>query len=130
MSPVIGGVTTNIIYPSTGTLWGVCRSMWNWITLSGYNLLSMGTNLKYYIQNGPGGNFYDVTPLRETTGAGAATFAATTGSSTIVVTDAGYGGQTGDFVTFSGAVGLGGNVTAAILNSEFQITYISSSTYS
>jgi hypothetical protein len=130
LSPVIGGVTTNIIYPSTGTLWGVCRSMWNWITLSGYNLLSMGTNLKYYIQNGPGGNFYDVTPLRETTGAGAATFAATTGSSTIVVTDAGYGGQTGDFVTFSGAVGLGGNVTAAILNSEFQITYISSSTYS
>lgn len=130
LSPVIGGVTTNIIYPSTGTLWGVCRSMWNWITLSGYNLLAMGTNLKYYIQNGPGGNFYDVTPLRETTGAGAATFAATNGSSTIVVTDAGYGGQTGDFVTFSGAVGLGGNVTANILNSEFQITYISSSTYS
>ena len=130
LSPVIGGVTTNIIYPSTGTLWGVCRSMWNWVTLSGYNLLSMGTNLKYYIQNGPGGNFYDVTPLRETTAAGAATFAATNGSSTIVVTDAGYGGQTGDFVTFSGAVGLGGNVTAAILNSEFRITYISPSTYS
>jgi len=130
LSPVIGSVTTNIIYPSTGTLWGVCRSMWNWITLSGYNLLAMGTNLKYYIQNGPGGNFYDVTPLRETTAAGAATFAATNGSSTIVVTDAGYGGQTGDFVTFSGAVGLGGNVTAAILNSEFRITYISSSTYS
>jgi hypothetical protein len=130
LSPVIGGVTTNIVSPSTGTLWGVCRSMWNWITLSGYNLLAMGTNLKYYIQNGPGGNFYDVTPLRETTGAGAATFAATNGSSTIVVTDSGYGGQTGDFVTFSGAVGLGGNVTAAILNSEFRITYISSSTYS
>jgi len=130
LSPVIAGVTTRIVSPSTGTLWGVCRSMWNWITLSGYNLLAMGTNLKYYIQNGPGGNFYDVTPLRETTGAGAATFAATNGSSTIVVTDAGYGGQTGDFVTFSGAVGLGGNVTTNILNSEFRITYISSSTYS
>jgi len=130
LSTVIAGVTTTVLTPSTGTLWGVCRSMWNWITLSGYNLLSLGTNLKYYIQNGPGGNFYDVTPLRETTGAGAATFAATTGSSTIVVTDSGYNGQTGDFVTFSGAVGLGGNVTAAILNAEFQITYISSSTYS
>jgi hypothetical protein len=130
LSTDIGGVTTKITYPTTGTLWGVCRSMWNWITLSGYNLLSLGTNLKYYIQNGPGGNFYDVTPLRETTGAGAATFAATTGSSKIVVTDSGYNGQTGDFVTFSGAVGLGGNVTAAILNAEFQITYISSSTYS
>jgi len=130
LSPDIAGVTTRIAYPTTGTLWGICRSMWNWITLSGYNLLALGTNLKYYIQNGPDGNFYDVTPLRETTAAGGATFAATTGSSTIVVTDAGYNGQTGDFVTFSGAAGLGGNVTAAILNAEFQITYISSSTYS
>jgi hypothetical protein len=130
LSPDIAGVTTSIAYPTTGTLWGICRSMWNWITLSGYNLLALGTNLKYYIQNGPDGNFYDVTPLRETTAAGGATFAATTGSSTIVVTDAGYNGQTGDFVTFSGAAGLGGNVTAAILNAEFQITYISSSTYS
>jgi hypothetical protein len=116
--------------PSTGTFWGVCRSMWNWITLSGYNLLALGTNLKYYLQNGPGGAFYDVTPIRETTTAGGATFAATAGSSTIVVTDAGHGAQTGDFVTFSGAVGLGGNVTATILNAEFQVTYISSSTYS
>jgi hypothetical protein len=130
LSPDIAGVATSIAYPTTGTLWGVCRSMWNWITLSGYNLLALGTNLKYYIQNGPDGNFYDVTPLRETTAAGGATFAATTGSSTIVVTDSGYNGQTGDFVTFSGAAGLGGNVTAAILNAEFQITYISSSTYS
>lgn len=115
--------------PSTGTFWGVCRNMWNWITLSGYNLLALGTNLKYYIQNGPGGAFYDVTPIRDTTAPGGATFAATAGLSTIVVTDAGHGAQTGDFVTFSGAVGLGGNVTAAILNAEFQITYISSSTY-
>jgi len=130
LSTTVAGVATSIAYPTTGTLWGVCRSMWNWITLSGYNLLSLGTNLKFYIQNGPGGNFFDVTPLRETTIAGGATFAATTGSSTIVVTDSGYGGQTGDFVTFSGAVSLGGNVTAAVLNAEFQITYISSSTYS
>ena len=130
LSPVVSGVTTNIIYPSSGVLWGVCRSMWNWFTLTGYNLLSLGTNLKYYIQNGTDGNFYDVTPLRETTTAGAATFAATTGSTTVVVTDSGFGGQTGDFVTFSGAASLGGNITADILNAEFQVTYISSSTYS
>ena len=130
LSLVISGVTTSIIYPSSGVLWGVCRSMWNWITLTGYNLLSLGTNLKYYIQNGTDGNFYDVTPLRETTTAGAATFAATAGSTTVVVTDSGFGGQTGDFVTFSGAASLGGNITAAILNAEFQITYISSSAYS
>jgi hypothetical protein len=130
LSPDVSGVTTSIIYPASGTLWGVCRALWNWVTLSGYNLLSLGTNLKYYIQNGTDGNFYDVTPLRETTTAGGATFAATTGSTTVVVTDSGYGGQTGDFVTFSGAASLGGNITATILNAEFQITYISSSTYS
>jgi hypothetical protein len=50
--------------------------MWNWVTLSAYNLLAVGTNLKYYIQNGPGGAFYDITPLRDTTAAGAVTFTA------------------------------------------------------
>ena len=130
LSAEVGGINTSITYPSTGTMWGVVRSMWNWVTLSGYNLLALGSNLKYYIQNGNGGNFFDVTPIRETTTAGAVTFAATTGLSTVIVTDPGYNGQTGDFVTFSGAVGLGGNITASILNAEFQITYISSTTYS
>jgi hypothetical protein len=73
---------------------------------------------------------YDVTPLRSTTTAGEATFAATTGSPIITVTDIAHGAQAGDFVTFSGAVSLGGNITAAILNAEFQITsYVSSNSY-
>jgi hypothetical protein len=88
--------------------------MWNWLNLTGYNLLAIGTNLKYYIQNGPNGLVYDVTPLRFTTGAGEATFAATTGSPIITVTDIAHGAQAGDFVTFSGAVSLGGNITATI----------------
>jgi hypothetical protein len=92
-------------------------------------LLALGTNLKYYIQNGTNGPYYDVTPLRNTTTAGEATFAASNGSTTITVTDAGHGAQTGDFVTFSGAVSLGGVITATILNAEFQITYLSSNTY-
>ena len=115
--------------PTTGTLWGICRALWNWLNLTGYNLLSLGTNLKYYIQSGTNGYYYDVTPLRNTTSAGEVTFAASTGSTTITVTDAGHGAQTGDFVTFSGAVSLGGNITATILNAEFQITYLSSNTY-
>lgn len=130
LSTDIAGVNTTIVYPTTGVLWGVVRSMWNWITLSSFNLLALGSSLKYYIQSSPGGDFFDVTPIRANSGAGGATFAATTGSSVIIVTDAGHGAQTGDFVTFSGAVSLGGNVTAIILNAEFQITYISSSTYS
>jgi hypothetical protein len=104
--------------------------MWNWLNLSGYNLLALGTNLKYYIQNGTNGNLYDVTPIRTTTSAGEVTFSASTGSYTLTVTDPGHGAQAGDFVTFSGAVSLGGDITATILNAEFQITtYISSNQY-
>ena len=123
------GTNLSALKPTTGKLWGVCRALWNWINLSGYNLLALGTNLKYYIQNGVSGYYYDVTPIRTTTAAGEVTFAASTGSAVITVTDVGHGAQTGDFVTFSGAVSLGGNVTAAILNAEFQITYLTSNTY-
>lgn len=123
------GSNTSTLQPPAGDYWGVCRSMWNWLNLSGYNLLALGTNLKYYIQNGTGGNVYDVTPIRTTTSAGDVTFAASTGSPIITVTDLAHGAQTGDFVTFSGAVSLGGNITAAVLNAEFQITYLSANTY-
>ena len=124
------GTNLSALKPTTGTLWGVCRALWNWLNLTGYNLLALGTNLKYYIQNGTSGFYYDVTPIRTTTsGVSEVTFAASTGSTTITVTDAGHGAQTGDFVTYSGAVSLGGNITATILNAEFQITYLSSNTY-
>jgi hypothetical protein len=123
------GTNLSALKPTTGTLWGVCRALWNWLNLSGYNLLALGTNFKYYIQSGTNGFYYDVTPLRTTTSAGEVTFAASTGSFTITVTDAGHGAQTGDFVTYSGAVSLGGNITATILNAEFQITYLSSNQY-
>jgi len=123
------GTNLSALKPTTGTLWGVCRALWNWLNLSGYNLLSLGTNFKYYIQSGTNGFYYDVTPLRTTTTAGEVTFAASNGSTTITVSDAGHGAQTGDFVTYSGAVSLGGNITATILNAEFQITYVSSNQY-
>jgi len=123
------GTNLSALKPPTGTVWGVCRALWNWINLTGYNLLALGTNLKYYIQNGTNGYYYDITPIRTTTAAGEVTFAASTGSAVITVTDVGHGAQSGDFVTFSGAVSLGGNITAAILNAEFQITYLTSDTY-
>ena len=123
------GPNLSALKPPTGTVWGVCRALWNWINLTGYNLLALGTNLKYYIQNGTNGYYYDITPIRTTTAAGEVTFAASTGSAVITVTDVGHGAQSGDFVTFSGAVSLGGNITAAILNAEFQITYLTSDTY-
>jgi hypothetical protein len=111
------------------TFLGFCRSLWNWITLKQYNLLGVGTNLKFYVENG--GTYYDITPIRETN-LNSTTFAAVTTapfSSTITVTDSGANSlQVGDFVTFSNAVSLGGNITAAILNQEYQIAGIISGT--
>jgi hypothetical protein len=111
------------------TFLGFCRSLWNWITLKQYNLLGVGTNLKFYVENG--GIYYDITPIRETN-LNSTTFAAVTTSpfsSTITVTDSSANSlQVGDFVTFSNAVSLGGNITAAILNQEYQIAGIISGT--
>jgi len=120
------GTTTSALTPPAGSFWGVCRSLWNWITLSSYNLLGVGTNLKFYIQSGSGGSFYDVTPLRLTTAAGDVTFAATNGSTTLTVTDSAHGAQAGDFVTYSGAVSLGGVITATVLNKEYQVVAVTS----
>jgi hypothetical protein len=120
------GTANATLKPSTGAIWGICRALWNWLNLTGYNLLAAGTNLKYYLQNTVGGSFYDITPIRTTTTAGEVTFAATNGSTTITVTDNAHGAQAGDFVTFSGAVSLGGTITAAVLNSEYQVASITS----
>lgn len=114
------------------TFLGVCRSLWNWVTLKGFNLLGVGTNLKFYVEDG--GFYYDITPIRAVTAAGDVTFSAVTVapfSSTITVTDTNHGCNTGDFVTFSGvgASGLGGNITQAILQQEYQVTVIDTSTY-
>ena len=118
--------------PPTGRFWGVCRSLWNWVTLAGANLLGMGTHLKFYIQESTDGNLYDITPIRQTftTTATDNCFTATNGSAVITVTIVGHNAQTGDFVTFSGAAGLGGNITAGILNAEHQITYLTANTFS
>lgn len=98
---------------------GTCRQMFGWVTSFQDNLLALGTNKKVYIE--VGNNLIDITPLRETTTAGDVTFSATDGSSVITVLDSGSNVDPGAYVTFSGAVSLGGNVTAAILNAEHEI---------
>jgi hypothetical protein len=115
--------------------WGIAKSMWNWINLAGYNLLSIGTNLKFYIQNTSGGAFNDVTPIRLTNATVASAFTTDTttnsgGFTTITVTDAGSTVQVGDFVNISAVSGPVNGVTAAQLTGEFQVvSYISSSQY-
>ena len=114
---------------SANTFLGVCRSLWNWVTLGNLNLVGIGTNLKFYIERG--GAYFDITPLRTTVTINNNPFALTA-STTVTVTDTAHGCLTGDFVTFSGAVDIGGvgtNVTAAVLNQEFQVTVLTVDTY-
>ena len=107
---------------------GTARSLHPWRDLSGSRLVGLGTDLKFYIEEG--GAYNDITPIRTTTAAGEVTFSATDGSSVVEITDLGHGAITGDFVTFSGAASLGGNVIAGVLNQEYQITeVIDSDTY-
>jgi hypothetical protein len=111
---------------SNETFLGVCRSLWNWVTLNGANLLGVGTNLKYYIEQG--GAYNDVTPIRVTFTAASSPntvncIATSNGSNVVTLTIPGYGGLTNDFVTISGANAIG-SITASDLNQEHQITYI------
>ena len=103
---------------------GTGRKLLGWTALEGTKLLALGTTSKLYIQ--AGANFNDITPIRSTTAAGDVTFGATNGSSSINVMDTAHGAAKGDFVTFSGASSLGGNVTAAVLNQEYEIDSITS----
>lgn len=107
---------------STKSFLGTCRALHTWVTLSLDQLIGLGTNLKYYINQG--GDYADITPLRETTAVGAVTFTATNGSARLLVADVNHGAVINDFVTFSGAVSLGGNITAGVLNQEYQIVEI------
>jgi len=97
---------------------GSARALHPWVTLSGSQFLGVGTHLKYYVNEG--GAFHDVTPIRATTTNGIV-FAATNGSSTITATDSSHGATADDFVTLSGAVSLGGVITAGVLNQEYQV---------
>jgi hypothetical protein len=122
----LGGWTT---FGQTPTyLVGNVTDIITWNDLEGAPYLIAATNRKLYVYQG--GLWADITPIRETTPAGAVTFAASTGSDIVTVTDANHGATAGDFVTFSGAVSLGGAITATYLNAEFEIQQVlTTSTY-
>jgi hypothetical protein len=106
---------------STFTFLGVCRSLWNWVTLGSLNLLGVGTNLKFYIESG--GVYNDITPIRTTT---TLTNPFTTnGTTTVTVADPNGGFINNDYVTFYGATAVGGQT----ISGEYQITFINSTSY-
>ena len=107
---------------SSNTFLGLCRSLWSWVTLGSQKLLGVGTNLKFYIEQG--GAYYDVTPIRD-----AVTltnpFATTSGSSTITVTDANGGYTDNNYVSFYGSSAIGG----ITLLGEYKLTLASTTSY-
>jgi len=107
---------------SSNTFNGICRSLWNWTTLNNLNLVGVGTNTKFYIQNG--GAYYDITPIRTTVTLSANPFTGN-GTTTVTVTAIAHGATNGSFVTFSGVTGT----YASVLNAEFQITLVSADSY-
>lgn len=113
---------------SAFTFQGVCRSLWNWVTLGFENLLAIGTNLKFYIERG--GAYYDITPIRSTeTLTDPFTTNTTSGTANqVLVTDAAHGAKNGDFVTFSGSGDVGG-IPANNLNANHQIANVTTNTY-
>ena len=113
---------------TNSSITGTARALHNWISLEGSKYLGIGTHLKYLIKEGTTIN--DVTPIRLTTSAGDVTFSASNGSSELTVTDTAHGAVKNDFVTFSGATSLGGNIVAAVLNQEYQIdTIVNANSY-
>lgn len=102
---------------SANTFLGICRSLFAWVTLGSADLLGVGTNVKFYI--GRGGQYYDITPLRDT-----ATltnpFATTSGSPIVTVTDTAHGCDVGDYVTFTAASTVGG----LNMNGEFVVATV------
>jgi len=112
---------------SASTFIGVCRSLWAWVTLGFQNLVGVGTDQKFYIENG--GVYYDITPIRaEVTLTNPFTTNTATNSggyTTVTVTDAAGGYTNGAYVTFYGASAVGG----VTVNGEYQLTYASSTTY-
>lgn len=117
---------------SYNTFVGVCRSLWNWVTLKNYNLLGVGTNLKFYVEDG--GEYYDITPIREINGntpsagppvVNASTISLTASGTVLTVSDSAADSlQVNDFVTITGADPIGG----VDVNGEYQIATVTSGT--
>ena len=100
---------------------GVCRSLWTWSTITNNVVLTgVGTNIKFYIEEG--GAYNNITPTRAFANALSGPFAATTGSTVISVTDAAHGCVTGDYVEFMGAISLSRQTFTRSTATEFILT--------
>jgi len=108
---------------SSTTFLGVCRSLWNWVTLGSLSLTGVGTHLKFYIESG--GVYNDITPIRATVTLTNPFTTTTSNPRVVTVVDSNGGFVSGDFVTFSGGSAVGG----VTIVGEFQITLRTTTSY-
>jgi len=121
----IGGWTRFL--NSNNSFLGTARGLWDWVDLASNNYVGVGSNVKYYLNWS--GTYYDITPYYASSSLTAA-ITATNGSSTLTITDGTYTTYAvGDYVVISGATGLGGNITATVLNQEYVITGVGSGNF-
>jgi len=112
---------------SANSFTGICRSLWNWTTLAGANLVGVGTEAKFYISQQTSNstdNYYDITPIVSSHILSNNSITTVNGSYTVTVTDSLYHPYIGDYVIFSGMATFN-NVT---LNGQYQVTSLPSST--
>jgi len=114
---------------TSATFLGVCRSLWNWVTLAGLNLLGVGTNLKFYIENG--GSYYDITPLRTLSATLSLTnpFTTSNASPTVLVTSSGINLFTGDIVNISNVSVAVNGIPASYFNAQFTVTRVDANSF-
>jgi hypothetical protein len=108
---------------SSNTYDGIARALINWVTLRGYNLLGVGTNSKYYIENG--GAYNDVTPFRvfAVTSTDANIFSTTNTSNAVTVSITNHNLVSGDVVYFENSSTVDG-IPAAQLNTRHLVTSV------
>jgi hypothetical protein len=87
---------------SSGTFLGVCRSLWNWVTLGGASLIGVGTHVKFYLSTN--GLYYDITPYDPADNFTVADFTTVSGDNRVLVqATALVNFLAGSYVTISGA---------------------------
>jgi hypothetical protein len=114
---------------SNNTFVGVCRALWNWGTLTGANLLGVGTSKKYYVEQG--GVYNDITPLLlngsggTTTTLGANALGTTNGSTAVTINDAisGISPSIGDYIILTSTATVGGLTIAG----EYTVSKVNNS---
>ena len=112
---------------SSNTIIGTTRSLHTWAALDASKYMGVGTEAKFYIEEG--GTYNDITPLRKTVTLGTDPIVTGTASSGVVtINDTAHGARSGDYVTISGATTTD-SITAAQLNLEFELTVVNPNSY-